>query len=159
MLNAVLGAVAGAAAAAASLWLAVGTASAAPYIVMVVLVITLIGLSLGAIAALCAYVVAGVILLVGAVPPPGEVMAEPDLLRLLVFAFGSPVVIVLGLRSEWQQREDRAAQRGPAARPKSGPTRLRRPQTPPGRKPAMPWTRSSANEPGWRTWRRRSPSR
>ena len=115
MLNAVLGAVAGGAAAAASLWLAAGTAQSAPYVVLVVLVITLIGLSLGAIAALCAYVVAGVLMLVAAVPPSGEVMAEPDVLRLMVFAFGSPVVIVLGLRSEWQQRADRAARQASSA--------------------------------------------
>jgi signal transduction histidine kinase len=111
VLNAVLGAAAGVAAAVASWLLALGTASAAPYIVMVVLVITLIGLSLGAIAALCAYVAAGVILLVGALPASGASMAEPDVVRLVVFAFGSPVVIVLGLRSEWQQRANRAVQR------------------------------------------------
>jgi signal transduction histidine kinase len=115
MLSAVLGAVAGGAAAAASLWLAASTAQVAPYVVLVVLVITLIGLSLGAIAALCAYVVAGVLLLVAALPPPGEVMAAPDVVRLVVFAFGSPVVIVLGLRSEWQQRAERAAQRASSA--------------------------------------------
>ena len=100
----------GGAAAAVSLWLASSTAQSTPYVVLVVLVITLIGLSLGAIPALCAYVVAGVILLVASLPPPGQVMDEPDVVRLMVFAFGSPVVIVLGLRSEWQQRADRAAQ-------------------------------------------------
>jgi signal transduction histidine kinase len=113
--SAVLGAVVGGAAAAVSLWLASGTAQSAPYVVLVVLVITLIGLSLGAIPALCAYVVAGVILLVAALPPPGAFMAEPDVVRLMVFAFGSPVVIVLGLRSEWQQRADRAAQQASSA--------------------------------------------
>jgi signal transduction histidine kinase len=107
--NAVLGAVLGGAAAWTSLWLASSTAQSAPFVVLVVLIITLVGLSLGAIPALLAYVVAGVILLVASLPPPGETMAEPDVLRLMVFAFGSPVVIVLGLRSEWQQRADRAA--------------------------------------------------
>jgi signal transduction histidine kinase len=111
----VVGAVAGGAAAALSLWLASGTAQTAPYVVLVVLVITLIGLSLDAIAAVCAYVVAGVILLAASLPASGEVMAEPDVVRLVVFAFGSPVVIVLGLRSEWQQRADRAAQLASAA--------------------------------------------
>jgi signal transduction histidine kinase len=99
----------GGAAAGLSLWLASTTAQSAPYVVLVVLVITLIGLSLGAIPALTAYVVAGVILLVASLPLGGEPMAEADILRLMVFAFGSPVVIVLGLRSEWQQRADRAA--------------------------------------------------
>jgi signal transduction histidine kinase len=113
--NALVGAVAGGAAAAVSLWLASGTAESAPYVVLVVLAITLIGLSLGGIAALFAYVVAGAILLVTALPPEGEAMAAPDVVRLLVFAVGSPVVIVLGLRSEWQQRADRAAQRASAA--------------------------------------------
>ena len=79
------------------------------------LIITLVGLSLGAIPALSAYVVAGVILLVASLPPPGESWREPDLVRLVVFAFGSPVVIVLGLRSEWQQRADRAARRASSA--------------------------------------------
>ncbi|HKO33410.1 MAG TPA: PAS domain-containing sensor histidine kinase [Candidatus Limnocylindria bacterium] len=107
--NAILGAGLGGAAAWMSLWLASGTAQSAPVVVLAVLVITVVGLSLGAIPALVAYVVAGVILLVASLPPPGETMADPDVLRLMVFAFGSPVVIVLGLRSEWQQRADRAA--------------------------------------------------
>lgn len=107
--NALLGAAAGGGAAALSLWLASSTAQTAPYAVLVVLVITLIGLSLGGVPALCAYVVAGIVLLAASLPPPGELMAEPDVVRLVVFAFGSPVVIVLGLRSEWQQRADRAA--------------------------------------------------
>ncbi|HEY8179285.1 MAG TPA: PAS domain-containing sensor histidine kinase, partial [Candidatus Limnocylindria bacterium] len=111
----ILGAVAGGAAAALSLWLASGTAQSAPYVVLVVLVITLIGLSLGAIPALIGYIVAGVILLVASLPPPGGTMAEPDVVRLLVFAIGSPVVIVLGLRSEWQQRADRAARHASSA--------------------------------------------
>ena len=113
--NAILGAIAGGTAAALSLWLALGTAQAAPYVVLVVLVITLIGLSLGAIAALSAYVVAGVILLVASLPAEGGSMASADVVRLVVFAFGSPVVIVLGLRSEWQQRADRAAKLASAA--------------------------------------------
>lgn len=113
--NAVLGAVLGGVAAAMSLWLASSTAQSAPYVVLVVLIITLVGLSLGAIPALSAYVVAGVILLVASLPPPGESMTEPELVRLMVFAFGSPVVIVLGLRSEWQQRADRAARRASGA--------------------------------------------
>ena len=113
--DAVLGAVLGGAAAGLSLWLASTTAQSAPYVVLVVLVITGIGLSLGAIPALIAYVVAGVILLLASLPPTGAAMAEPDILRLMVFAFGSPVVIVLGLRSEWQQRADRAAWRASRA--------------------------------------------
>jgi signal transduction histidine kinase len=113
--DAVLGAVVGGAAAAVSLWLASSTTQTAPYVVLVVLIITLIGLSLGAIPALCAYVVAGVIPLIGALPPPGQVMDESDVVRLMVFAFGSPVVIVLGLRSEWQQRADRAAEAASSA--------------------------------------------
>ncbi|HEX5579913.1 MAG TPA: PAS domain-containing sensor histidine kinase, partial [Candidatus Limnocylindria bacterium] len=113
--NAVVGAVVGGAAAGVSLWLASTTTQSVPYVALVVLIITLIGLSLGAIPALCAYVVAGVILLVAALPEPGAVMAEPDVVRLMVFAFGSPVVIVLGLRAEWQQRADRAAQQASSA--------------------------------------------
>ena len=108
--NAILGAVAGGVAAGVSLWLASSTIETAPIFVLVVLVITLIGLTLGAIPALFAYTVAGVILLLASIPPPGDTMSEPDVVRLMVFAFGSPVVIVLGLRSEWQQRADRAAQ-------------------------------------------------
>jgi signal transduction histidine kinase len=107
---AILGAVAGGGAAAISLWLAASTAQSVPYVALVVLVITLIGLSLGAIPALCGYVLAGVILLLAALPPSGGAMSEPAVVRLMVFAFGSPVVILLGLRSEWQQRADRAAQ-------------------------------------------------
>jgi signal transduction histidine kinase len=113
--DAVLGAVLGGTAAWTSLWLASTTSRSAPLVVLVVLVITLVGLSLGAIPALIAYVVAGVILLAGSLPPPGETMADADVLRLMVFAFGSPIVIVLGLRSEWQQRANRAARQASSA--------------------------------------------
>ena len=87
--NAVLGAVAGGAAAGLSLWLATSSTDSVPYVVLVVLVITLIGLSLGAIPALFAYTVAGVILMVAAIPPLGATMAESDVVRLLVFAFAA----------------------------------------------------------------------
>ncbi len=85
-------------------------------------------------------------------------MAEPDVLRLMVFAFGSPVVIVLGLRSEWQQRADRAAWRASRAAEEQANQAQAGGRRGPASRCAMPWSRSIASGPGWRRWHRPSPS-
>ena len=96
----VLGALAGGLAAAMAAWLASTTGQAGPFIVLVVLAVAIVGLWLGTVPALAAYVAAGVIYLVGAIPGNGNPAATSDMIRLLAFAVGSPVIILLALRAD-----------------------------------------------------------
>jgi signal transduction histidine kinase len=104
-----LGALAGGLAAGLSVWLANITNQGAPLVVLVVLVVAAVGIGLGAVPAIVAYVIAGAALGVAAVPFDGGEMAAADVIRLLVFALGSPVVIFLVVISEREQRDARHA--------------------------------------------------
>jgi signal transduction histidine kinase len=105
--HAVLGALAGSAAAVLALWLAGMSAQVGPFVVLVVLTVAIVGIGLGAVAAIAAYCVAGALLVLTSLPGGGAGVTMPDLVRLLVFAVGSPIVILLILRAELQQRETR----------------------------------------------------
>ena len=103
-----LGAVAGGLAAALAAWLAATTGQVGPFIVLVVLAVAVVGLWLGTVPAMAAYVVAGLVYLLGAIPGDGNSPTTADMIRLLAFAVGSPVIILLALRAD---RGDVASQR------------------------------------------------
>ena len=104
-----LGALAGALAAGAAAWLAVASGQAAPFVVLVIVAIAVVGLWLGAAPAIAAYAVAGVIMIIGLVPAEGRVVATADLVRFAAFAVGSPIVILLAARVEGFSRSSRRA--------------------------------------------------
>ena len=103
------GALAGVAVALLSVWLAGVSGQTAAYSVLVVLVISLVGLSLGSSPAIASYAAAGVVLAWFTLPAGGEPIASADVIRLLAFAVGSPIVIALATRSERRQAAVRQA--------------------------------------------------
>jgi signal transduction histidine kinase len=105
-----LGAVAGAAVAGLSVWLAGSTGQVPAYSVLVVLAISLLGLGLGSVPAIAAYAAAGVVLAAFTVPAGGRLISSSDIVRLLAFAVGSPIVIAFAMRGERRQVAARQAQ-------------------------------------------------
>ena len=104
-----LGALAGALAAGAAAWLAVASGQAAPFVILVIVAIAIVGLWLGAAPAIAAYAVAGVIMVIGLVPAEGRVVSTADMVRFAAFAVGSPIVILLAARVEGLSRSSRRA--------------------------------------------------
>ncbi|MEP6468923.1 MAG: ATP-binding protein [Chloroflexota bacterium] len=107
--RAILGALAGGLAAVFSQWLAGATGQSAPFTVLAVLAVAAVGLVLGGVPAIWAYVAAGVMMAAFTLPIGAHIVTPADLVRLLAFALGSPAVILLTLRAERQTRESRAA--------------------------------------------------
>jgi signal transduction histidine kinase len=110
-----LGALVGGLAALAAAWLAATTAQTAPFVVLVVVAVALVGLWLGAMPAIAAYIVAGVVMVIGALPPAGSAISTSDVARLAAFAIGSPLVIMLAVRAEWRDRDSRRASEATAS--------------------------------------------
>ena len=97
-LRALIGAVAGGAAAALALALAAitGTGEDGAYVVIPVLAIAFSGLLLGARAALLAFVVGALVLIIATTEAiSGAPIGTPDLIRLGAFLLGSPFIIIL----------------------------------------------------------------
>src|SRR5687767_3048453 len=109
VLRAGLGALAGGLAAALSAWLASTTGQAAPFVVLVVVAVAMIGLWLGVIPAIAAYAVAALAMLIDAVSSGGRSVDSADVVRLAAFAIGTPFVIMLAARAESRARESRRA--------------------------------------------------
>jgi signal transduction histidine kinase len=107
--RAILGAAAGGLAAVISQSLAGATEQSAPFAVLAVLAVAAVGLVLGAMPAIWAYIVAGVMTAAFTLPVGAQTVTAADLVRLLSFAIGSPVVIALTLRAERRKRESREA--------------------------------------------------
>jgi signal transduction histidine kinase len=109
LLRAGIGALVGALSVVAAGWLAAASGQATPFVILVVLAVALVGLWLGALPAIVAYAVAAVVLLIGTMPPGSRSVTTADLVRLLAFAAGSPIVILLALRAERGHRESQRA--------------------------------------------------
>ena len=72
--------------------------------ILPLLVVVVVGLTLGSGAALWTYAVAGVILIGQAVLTPDELMRTGDTVRLVAFVLGAPLVVILALRLERERR-------------------------------------------------------
>jgi signal transduction histidine kinase len=105
--RAVLGALAGGLAAAAAAWLGEASGQAVPLAALILLAIAVVGLWLGAVPAVAAYGVAGLVMIVGLVPGEDRVISTADVVRLAAFGIGSPLVILLALRAELGGRDTR----------------------------------------------------
>jgi signal transduction histidine kinase len=112
--RATLGAVAGGLAAAISQTMAGATEQSAPFAVLAVLAVAAVGLVLGAVPAIWAYVAAGVMLAAFTLPVGANTVTSADIVRVLAFALGSPVVISLTLRAERRNSEALAARNATA---------------------------------------------
>jgi signal transduction histidine kinase len=110
VLRVLAGAAVGGIAAVLSLGLADASGQTAVYLVLIVLAISLVGLSLGSGPAIAAYAVAGVVLAAATVPASGRLITTGDVVRLLAFAIGSPIVIALAVRAERRNEAARRAQ-------------------------------------------------
>ena len=94
-----VGAVAGAVVAAAS-WL-LADATGEPIItVLALLAVAVVGLTVGSAAALSTYGVVGVSLIVQAVTTPDVQIGTGDVVRLIGFVLGAPLIVILALRLE-----------------------------------------------------------
>jgi signal transduction histidine kinase len=109
-LRIVAGATIGGAVAAISVWLAEGDGQSSAYAVLVVLAVSFVGLSLGSGAAIAAYAVAGAVLAAFTLPGSNRLISSADVVRLLAFAIGSPIVIALAIRAERRQVAARRSQ-------------------------------------------------
>ncbi|HYN63440.1 MAG TPA: ATP-binding protein [Candidatus Limnocylindrales bacterium] len=103
--RAILGAVVGGLAAVISQSLAGAIGQSAPFTVLAVLAVAAVGLVLGGVPAIWAYLVAGLMMAAFTLPLGEHTVTFADLVRLLAFALGSPAVIVLTLRAERRQSE------------------------------------------------------
>ncbi len=99
----ILGALAGAAAAWASALISDITGDAI-VTVIALLAVAVVGLTLGSVAALCTYAVTGVILIGQAVVTPDELLRSGDVVRLVSFVLGAPLVVILALRLERERQ-------------------------------------------------------
>jgi signal transduction histidine kinase len=103
--RATLGAAAGGLAAAISQSVAGATEQSAPFAVLAVLAVAAVGLVLGAVPAIWAYIAAGVMLAAFTLPVGAHTVTGADIVRVLAFGLGSPVIIVLTLRAERRNRD------------------------------------------------------
>jgi signal transduction histidine kinase len=103
------GAVVGAVVAGLSVWLAEAGGQRAAYAVLVVLAVSLAGLTLGSAAAIASYAAAGVVLAAFTLPEANRLITQAELVRLVAFAVGSPIVIALAVRGERRQAAARRA--------------------------------------------------
>ncbi|HEX2766946.1 MAG TPA: HAMP domain-containing sensor histidine kinase [Candidatus Limnocylindria bacterium] len=98
---AILGAIVGGGMCALGIAIADPTGDRIPFTVLLVLSIALVGLLLGAKAALWAYVAGSTVMLVDAALPVAREQYDPtDLVRLLALVFGSPLIVLLVRRGE-----------------------------------------------------------
>ena len=98
---AILGAIVGGGMCALGIAIADPTGDRIPFTVLLVLSIALVGLLLGAKAALWAYVAGSTVMLVDAALPVAREQYDPlDLVRLLALIFGSPLIVLLVRRGE-----------------------------------------------------------
>ena len=109
-LRVLAGAAVGAIVAGLAVWLAQAGGQTAAYSVLVVLAVSLVGLTLGSGPAIAGYAVAGAILVAATLPSGGRLINSSDLVRLLAFAVGSPIVIALAVRIERRNAAARQAQ-------------------------------------------------
>jgi signal transduction histidine kinase len=101
--NVVLGVVVGAAAAGISALL-MGITGDVILSVLSVLAVAVVGLTLGSAAALSTYAVAGVIMIGQAVVTPDDVLRSGDVVRLVSFVIGAPLVVILAMRLERERQ-------------------------------------------------------
>jgi signal transduction histidine kinase len=104
------GATIGGAVAGIAVWLAETGSQTAAYSVLVVLAVSFVGLTLGSGAAIAAYACAGVVLAAFTLSGGNRLITSADVIRLLAFAIGSPIVIALAVRGERRQVAARRAQ-------------------------------------------------
>jgi signal transduction histidine kinase len=104
----VTGTLVGGAAAAISLLLAGATAEPT-YSVISLLAVAVVGLTLGSVAALWTYGITGVFLIVLAASTPDNLVGAGDVVRLLAFVLGAPLVVILALRLERERHATRLA--------------------------------------------------
>lgn len=95
-----LGAVIGAATAALTMVLAGLSSDPIPPTALLVVMIAVVGLSLGAAAALYAYAAAALVMIGLTAVPSGEVLSMTQLLRVGSFVIGSPLIVLLAIRAE-----------------------------------------------------------
>jgi signal transduction histidine kinase len=101
--NVVLGAIAGAAAAGSSA-LITSASTDAIMSVLSLLAVAVVGLTLGSAAALGTYAAAGAFLIVQAVVTPDELLGVGDVVRLVSFVLGAPLVVILAMRLERERQ-------------------------------------------------------
>ncbi len=114
-LLAAAGAVIGAAAGITAVLLARAAGTTTPFTVVLVLVVALVGLSLGAASALYAYAAAGLVIIAMSTVPTTSGLGLVDIVRFGAFVLGSPLVVVLALRAERRQFAEREAKEAIAA--------------------------------------------
>jgi hypothetical protein len=105
-----VGAIIGGGVAILSVWLAAVSGQTAAYSVLVVLAVSLVGLTLGSGPAIAAFALAGAILVGFTLPAGTHLITSADVVRLVAFAVGSPIVIALAVRAERRQSAARQAQ-------------------------------------------------
>jgi signal transduction histidine kinase len=110
VLRILAGGAVGAVVAVLSLWLAEANGQTAVYLVLIVLAISLVGFGLGSGPAIAAYATAGIVIAFATLPSSGRLITTPDVVRLLAFAIGSPVVIALAVQAERRNDAARRAQ-------------------------------------------------
>jgi len=87
-----------------------------PFIVLLVLMVALVGLSLGAAASLYAYVAASVMLILFSTDPASHAGTSlVEMIRYGAFVIGSPIVVLLALRAERERLAMHAARERSAA--------------------------------------------
>jgi len=95
---------------AAGLSLLFTTATGEPIIsVLPLLVVAVVGLTLGSTAALWTYGVTGLFLIAEAVLAPEGALSSADVVRLVAFVLGAPLVVILALRLERERDASRIA--------------------------------------------------
>jgi signal transduction histidine kinase len=95
-----LGAVIGAATAALTMVLAGLSSDPVPSTALLVVMIAVVGLSLGAAAALYAYAAAALVMIGLSAVPSSEALSMTQLLRIGSFVIGSPLIVLLAIRAE-----------------------------------------------------------
>ena len=104
----VIGALAGAVAAAVSFMVARSTDDAIVS-ALALLAVAVVGLTVGSVAALCTYAVAGLFLIGQAVVTPEDVLGSGDAVRLAAFVLGAPLLVILAMRLERERQATRLA--------------------------------------------------
>ncbi len=106
--RALLGALGGAAAAYVSTWFA-QTPERFPIAALLVVVVAVVGLALGARAALWSFLAAAIVLLVTYLLPAAEGLSPNDVIRIVIILLGSPLIVLLVQRAETNRQLARDA--------------------------------------------------
>lgn len=80
-----------------------------PVAALVVVVVAVVGLGLGARAALWAFLAAAIVVVVARVLPPEQVLSTNDVIRILIVVVGSPLIVLLVQRAEANRQLAREA--------------------------------------------------